>query len=257
MGIEVLTLDGLRIAREVTGQGRPVLLLHGWGGRIESMAPLAASLAGQGYCAHTLDLPGFGRSDVPPQTPEAWGVAEYAACVLRYLDHAGLKPVRLIGHSFGGRIAIVIGAEHPAYVTQMVLTDSAGVRAPATAREHVVRMGSAALRLPGVRALEAPLRRLGRRLAGSEDLKAAGPLEATFRKVVAEDLLPRAARIQAPTLLIWGEQDQDTPLWQGRALEKAIPDAGLVVFQGAGHFAYQERLPEFVRIVHTFFGDRD
>jgi pimeloyl-ACP methyl ester carboxylesterase len=55
--------------------------------------------------------------------------------------------------------------------------------------------------------------------------------------------------------LIWGDQDTDTPLWQGQQLEKLIPDAGLVVFKGAGHFAFQERLNDFVRIVDTFFKD--
>ncbi len=70
--------------------------------------------------------------------------------------------------------------------------------------------------------------------------------------VIRQDLLPYAARIKASTLLLWGELDRDTPLWQGQLLEKTIPDAGLVVFNGAGHFAYMERLPDFVRIVDTF-----
>ena len=87
----------------------------------------------------------------------------------------------------------------------------------------------------------------------SEDLKNAGPLEDTFLRVVREDLVPRAARIKASTLLIWGDQDQDTPLWQAQVLEKTIPDAGLVVFKGAGHFAFQERIADFIRIVDTFF----
>ena len=85
----------------------------------------------------------------------------------------------------------------------------------------------------------------------------AGPLQATFVRVVEQDLLPYAARVARPTLLIWGDRDADTPLWMGRQLEQTIPDAGLVVFQGAGHFSYLERLPDYVRIVHHFFSQQD
>jgi pimeloyl-ACP methyl ester carboxylesterase len=253
MAIVTSRLDGLELASEITGEGRPVLLLHGWGGRIESMQPVAAALAARGYAVHNLDLPGFGRSALPPPAPEVWGVADYARFVAHYLEAANLKPVNLIGHSFGGRIGIVLGADYPQHVEKIVLADSAGVLSPPTARDRLVQIGRAALKLPGLNIFEARLKQWGRDQLGSEDLKNAGPLEATFRKVVAEDLLPRAARIAAPTLLIWGDQDRDTPFWQGQTLEKTIPDAGLVVFQGAGHFAYQERLADFVRIVDTFF----
>jgi pimeloyl-ACP methyl ester carboxylesterase len=75
----------------------------------------------------------------------------------------------------------------------------------------------------------------------------------TFVKVVNEDLLPYAARIKVPTLLLWGDRDEDTPLWQGQLLEKTIPDAGLVVFEGAGHYSYLDRLGETVRILDHFF----
>ena len=71
-------------------------------------------------------------------------------------------------------------------------------------------------------------------------------------QVIEEDLTPYARRVQAPTVLIWGDQDTETPLWQGQRLEQLIPDAGLIVFQGAGHFAFTERLADYVRIVDHF-----
>jgi pimeloyl-ACP methyl ester carboxylesterase len=257
MTITLNVLDGLIVAREVMGEGQPVLLLHGWGGRIESMQRVAERLAPLGYQVHNIDLPGFGRSAIPPET---WGIADYARLATHYLDQAGLKPVSLIGHSFGGRIAIVLGADHPAYVGKMVLADSAGVLTPPTTaqrtRQALFRAANAMLSLPGLGAFQTRLRQWGRNRFGSEDLRTAGPLEPIFRRVIREDLLPFAATIKAPTLLIWGDQDQDTRLWQGQVLEKTIPDAGLVVFRGAGHFAYQERLADFVRIVDTFLKDK-
>jgi pimeloyl-ACP methyl ester carboxylesterase len=86
----------------------------------------------------------------------------------------------------------------------------------------------------------------------SDDYLNAGPLRDTFVRVINEDLTDCARRVQAPTVLIWGDQDDDTPLWHGRRLEELIPDAGLIVFEGAGHFAYLERLSDFVRIVDHF-----
>ncbi len=252
MSIERIQVAGLRTARQVLGEpsAPAVLLLHGWGGAIESMQGVAVALSRRDFCAHALDLPGFGRAQLPP---EAWGAAEYARWAMEYVACAGLERVHLIGHSFGGRLSIVMGAEFPQRVAKIVLTSSAGVLSPPDVRTRLVKAGKAALRLLGLSALEKPMRALARAAFGSDDLKAAGALEPIFRRVVAEDLLPYAARIAAPTLLIWGDQDRTTPLWQAQKLEQTIPDAGLVVFQGAGHFAYQERQAEFVRIVETFF----
>lgn len=255
MTITRLTLDGLTIASEVMGSGTPVLLLHGWGGRIESMRMVAERLASKGYCLHMLDLPGFGRSTLPS---EVWGVPEYARLVAHYLDSVNLKPVSVIGHSFGGRISIVLGADYAEYVDKIVLTDSAGVITPPTGkqqlREIVFNVVKGISALPGFGRLEPRVRRWARDRYASDDLKNAGPLEPIFRLVIRQDLVPYAARIKAPTLLIWGDQDEETPLWQARVLEKTIADAGLVIFRGAGHFAYQERLPDFVHIVDTFLG---
>lgn len=252
MPIEQFTLEGLQSAREISGDSSAptVLLLHGWGGAIESVQGVAAALNKRGFCTHTLDLPGFGRAAMPPET---WGVADYARWVVQYLVYAGVERVHLIGHSFGGRLSMIIGADFPQRVEKIVLTSSAGVLNPPDVRSKLVSAGKAALKLPVLRALEKPMRNLARSAFGSDDLKNAGQLEPIFRRVVAQDLLPYAARIAAPTLLIWGDQDEATPLWQAQALEKTIPDSGLVVFQGAGHFAYQERLPDFIHIVETFF----
>lgn len=254
--IQTETLDQLTFGRLIMGDSNPtpVVALHGWGAKIEAMQGVAAGLAARGYCVHVLDLPGFGRSAIPPSEPDVWGVFDYARFVAHYLDFAGLQRVHLIGHSFGGRLSIVLGADYAERVEKIVLADSAGVVTPPSGgRNALIGMGKAALKLPGLNKFEGKLRQMGRDLLGSEDLKTAGPLEPIFRKVITEDLVPHAARIKAPTLMIWGDQDQDTPLWQAQILEKTIPDAGLVVFQGAGHFAYQERLPDFLRIVDTFF----
>ncbi len=252
-----MLVDGIELNARVVGEGPPVLVLHGWGAAIQSIAPIQDRLAPLGYRVHALDFPGFGQSGLPPT---AWGVADYARFVIAYMDSVQLSRAHLIGHSFGGRVSIVLGADYPDRVHKIVLAASAGVLTLPSARQRLRQTVNRTLRrtfdLPGLNALQPTVQRWYRERYASEDYKNAGPLEETFLKVIREDLVPHAARIKASTLLIWGDQDQDTPLWQAQVLENTIRDAGLVVFKGAGHFAYQERINDFIHIVDTFLKGR-
>lgn len=252
VSVSTITVAGLQTAYAVCGDGPvPVVALHGWGGSVHSFWPVAQQLRRYGYTTHVIAFPGFGGSERPP---EPWGVPEYAAFVVAYLDAQNLERVHLLGHSFGGRVSLVLGADHADRVDKMVLADSAGVRPPGNpARDLLIKAGKSVLHLPGLNRLYEPLRRKTYQQLGATDYLEAGPLQETFVKVVEQDLLTYAARVSRPTLLVWGSLDEDTPLWQGRQLERTIPDAGLHVFEGAGHFSFQERLPEYVRIVHHFF----
>lgn len=248
-------IASLRTGVAVTGDGAPVLALHGWGGGVQSFWPVAQQLEPLGFQVHLLDLPGFGQTEAPPA---AWGVADYMRFVVAYLDAAELERVAVLGHSFGGRISLMLGAEHPDRVSRMVLANSAGLRpAPGLAqqaRTGLAKLVRGTLERAGLNDASARLRDQYVQRFASEDYLTAGPLRETFVRVVEQDLAPFARRIAAPTLLIWGDQDADTPLWQGQALERLIPDAGLVVFNGAGHFSYLERLTDYIRIVHHFLG---
>lgn len=103
-----------------------VLLLHGWGANLKLMQPLGERLAALGFSAYMPDLPGFGESDPPPT---AWSVSDYANFIIAYLDAHQLQQVYLIGHSFGGRIGLVLGADHAERFVKFALADAAGVPA--------------------------------------------------------------------------------------------------------------------------------
>ena len=88
---------------------------------------------------------------------------------------------------------------------------------------------------------------------GSADYNALDEeMRKTFVKVINQDLTELYTDIKAPTLLIWGDEDHETPLWMGREMEKMIPDAGLVIFENGSHFAYLEQLVRFNTIIKTF-----
>ncbi|MEL6270149.1 MAG: alpha/beta hydrolase [Chloroflexota bacterium] len=252
---EHTTINGIHTTHTIHGEGEPVLLLHGWGANITLLWPLIEQLAQKGFRCHAPDLPGFGGTGLPPAT---WSVHDYVAFVLAYIDAQQLACAHLFGHSFGGRLSIVLGAKHADRVNKIVLCDAAGVRGktpwyrqlPVTlyrAVEDKVDDESAPGRLIN-RVRDAYVKR-----TGSSDYLDAGELKETLVEVVSEDLLPFAPQITAPTLLVWGANDEDTPLWQAKALEAAIPDAGLVVFPNAGHYAYLDALPDTVRVIDYFY----
>ncbi len=244
-------LRGVAVAYVYVGDGVPIMVLHGWGSQAAAVRPIVDCLGGRWrVCAP--DLPGFGASMVPP---EAWSVRDYAAVVRALMEHLDMASAHLIGHSFGGRIAIVLAAESPKLVRRLILVNSAGVRHPHGWKE---RLQAAALQ-GGQRALAATagawrtrLRAWAAERFGSDDYRAAGRLRPTFLRVVNEDLRALLPAIQAPTLLIWGAEDRETPLAQGQLLAQAIPDARLEVFPGAGHFSYLDQPTEFCALVRSF-----
>lgn len=230
------------------GAGEPVVVLHGWGGRIESMAPVIHCLTASRRVL-ALDLPGFGEAPAPAT---AWGTADYAAFVREVLAFAGVERADFVGHSFGAKTSLYLAATTQV-VRRLVLAGSSGLRTPpsfkARVKRGVSRAGRSAGKLgpPGRALRDAIYRRIA-----SEDYRNAGPLRPTFVKVVNEDLAELLPKVTASTLLVWGTNDDAVPVAHARTMEAAIPDAGLVLFEGAGHFAYLDEADRFCRIVSHF-----
>ena len=234
-----------------------VLLLHGWGcdGSIfhvfEEELKKHASLL-------IVDFPGHGQSAEPP---EPWGVPEYAEQIYQLLETLKIAKVHIIAHSFGGRVAIWLSSHHPERVDKMVLTGGAGLRAPASQTQskrqkqyqQLKKLVQLAARVPFLKKLSAVWTEKLIQKYGSEDYKRLNPeMRKTFVKVINQDLSGLLPSIKASTLLIWGSLDTATPLWMGQKMEKDIPDAGLVVFDGRTHFAFLEEAQRFQTIVNTF-----
>jgi pimeloyl-ACP methyl ester carboxylesterase len=254
---QVHEIGGLQSHSCILGHGDPVLLLHGWGGSIQSMLPVAKKLAEAGFKSYLIDLPGFGKTQLPPQ---AWGVPDYTQWVIAYLNAMNLDKVFIIGHSFGGRISFILGADHPERIYKNALCSPAGVKLPPTMSQKTLKLGRntlmTVLSLPVLNRYKGRVRENLRQRFSSEDYLNAGPLQETFLQVVRQDLLPYARRVKAPTLLFWGSLDTETPLKMGQILEKEMPDAALIVLDGVGHFGYLDQLPQFVRVVTHFFREK-
>ena len=254
-----IVVNGLEIRERVVGQGDPVLMIHGWGANLELLQPLAQCLEGLDYRLYMLDLPGFGESAEPPAP---YTIFDYAAFCVAYLDLHRLEQVHFFGHSLGGRIGLILGSDHSDRLKRMVLSNSAGIKT----RQPL----SGQLRLRGYRAVREGLRRLGaaaiaeslrqryNKRYASPDFQSASPvMRKTLVNVVSQDLLPNACRVNVPTVLIWGDADTDTPLWMGEKLEKSIPDAALIVHEGAGHYAYLDYARRTASIMNALYSNEE
>ena len=240
------------------GSGKnKVVLLHGWGCDMKFMEPVSAALV-QTHQVLLVDFPGHGESGKPP---EPWGVQEYAACLKELLSRLGFYPCSVIAHSFGCRIAAWLAAEEPALFDRIVFTGAAGIRPKLSdaaqrrsAKYKRLRKYCERIRhIPFLRMAADRLEKKLREKYGSRDYNALDDeMKKTFVKVINLDLSDLYGKIRASTLLIWGDSDTETPLWMGKEMEKRIPDAGLVIFEGGTHFAYLEQLQRFNTIVRQF-----
>lgn len=254
----LLNAGGVQIYYEqMGGQGKHVLLLHGWGCSTQHFAPIAAELA-RDHRVTVMDFPGHGKSGRPPQP---WGVPEYAACVKDLMEQLEIAPCDIIAHSFGGRVALHLAADDPDLVDRLVLTGCAGLKKPQTEEQKKKsekfqkkkKLLQSMKKIPLIgKAAENAEEKL-RQKYGSADYNALdAEMRKTFVKVISEDLRPLLPKIQASTLLVWGEKDDATPLWMGKTMEKEIKDAGLVLFENDDHFAYLHQWPRFVTVVKAF-----
>ncbi len=238
------------------GQGKPLLLLHGWGGNVDSFIPIRNAMQ-KNRRVITVDFPGFGQSIDPPST---WKVKDYAELIAAFIQEMKLEPVDIIAHSFGGRVSIYLASHYKQLVGKLVLVDAAGLipKRPLSYYIKVYRyktlkkiansgMGKGIIKVLGMDS-----KSLGKNAGSSDYQMLNDTMKKVFVSVVNDDLEPYLQNIEASTLLIWGKDDKETPVYFGETMEKKIKDAGLVVLENAGHFSYIDQSASFNKIVSVF-----
>lgn len=238
---------------------KPVtLFLHGWGCDGSVFSFFEKNIRSSKLI---IDFPGHGQSGEPPVP---WGVPEFAEQVFYLLQELKISKIRIVAHSFGGRVAIFLASHHPEVIDRIVITGGAGIRknvSEAQSKRQIQyrRYKKILLAVGRCRPFKGIVNRLMEKLRlkyGSPDyVRLNENMRATFIKVISQDLTEMLPAIQAPSLLIWGSADTETPLWMGEQMEREIPDAGLVVFEGRSHFAFVEEPQRFLMIIKTFFGE--
>jgi pimeloyl-ACP methyl ester carboxylesterase len=223
--VAVQALADGRVIAERIGEFPPrVVALHGWGRTGADFVPVLAGLD-----AVSIHLPGFGPTTVPDSV---WGTSEYAELVADAIRP--FAPVVIVGHSFGGRVAVRLAARHPELISGLVLTGAPLVRLAPTGKPKLsYRLAKWANRV-GVLSDSAMESR--RRQAGSADYNAAqGIMRDIMVKTVNESYDDDLARIATPTWMVWGENDTAAPTAAGKVASERIRGAHWIVVPGEAH----------------------
>lgn len=242
MVINMMKINDIEINYKQYGNpsGKDVVLLHGWGQNIEMMEPLGNNLSN--FHITILDLPGYGKSSEPKS---ALTIYDYKDILKEFLTNLKIDNPIVIGHSFGGRIAIIYASEEK--VEKLVLFGSPCVRNRKPSMKEKVLKGLK--KLPGMNAIGEYMKKY----IGSEDYRKASPImREILVNTVNEDLSECAKKITCPTLLIWGTNDQAAPIEEARELEKLLSDGALIELPGLTHYAYLEALPQVINILNNF-----
>ncbi|MEE1054769.1 MAG: alpha/beta hydrolase [Acutalibacteraceae bacterium] len=248
-----VNIDGLNIEYITEGEGQPVLLLHGWGSSFGVYRGIINTLKNR--CRlFAVNFPGCGGSDTM-DTP--WSLDDYCHFVLKFMAAVGISDPILIGHSHGGRVILKMAADGMVNPPKIVLLDSAGLIPKKSTKQKLRAKSFKAIKrvlsLPVIKNHSEPLLDKARKHYGSADYNAAPEvLRKTLVSLVNTDLRDIIHNIKCPTLLIWGENDTATPLSDAKIIESLIPDSGLCVIKGTGHYSFCEQPYQAHAILNSF-----
>ncbi|MBO4343318.1 MAG: alpha/beta hydrolase [Clostridia bacterium] len=251
--------DKLDINYIEKGVGKTVVLLQGWGTKAEYYGVITDALC---KYAHVLvpEFPGFGKTTEPSQ---AYDIKDYADFTLAFLEKLGEKDVTLIGHSHGGRVIIELASREnlPLNIEKAVLIDSAGIKRKKSFSKKVriafFKFCKTFLRIPFVKkAFPDALDKLQKKFGSADYASSSAILRQSMVKVINGDMTDKLHLIKVPTLLIWGDDDDATPLSDAKTMEKEIADCGLVVIKGGGHFSFLKDPALTSRVLESFLNNK-
>ena len=239
-----IVIKDLNIYYEKLGRkGKKVVLLHGWGQNTEMMAFIADFLK-QHFIVYNIDFPGFGKSDEPTS---AWSCDDYTEFLRDFCLKNKIDNPIFIAHSFGCRIAIRYAYRYGAF--KMALTGAAGIRDKRTISWYIKTYSYKLAK----KILPKSILDKYQNKVGSTDYKNAnGVMRQTFVKVVNDDITELLPSINCETLLVFGENDEATPVAKGRMMEKLMPNAALVIFENQDHYAYFNEAQRFNLVLDAF-----
>lgn len=245
-----IIVDNLAITYEISGNGKTVLMLHGWGDDHNTYRALSEKLTNN-FKLVALDLPGFGLSQSPPK---AWNLDDYAALVADFLVKLRLTPYAIIGHSNGGALAIRGLSRGKLKADKLVLIASAGIRNTHKAKKALIKSVAKTGKVATVWLPRSTRAKLQRKLYGSvgSDLFLKPELKETFALTVRQDIQDDAAKLNLPVMLINADRDPAVPLSYGERLHALIDGSTLEVISDNDHFVHQRQSEKLATLILGF-----
>lgn len=225
-------VGGWPIGYEVAGEGEPVVLVHGLSGSTRWWSRNVPAIA-ERHRIYLVDLPGFGTMR---SLRRLFVLAEAATWLSQWMEAAGLERAHLVGHSMGGYVSVRLAASRPELVRRLVLVAPAGVPAERSMLGHLVP-----LLLAAHYATPSFMPVLVR------DALRMGPMTLwrAARDLLAADVRGDLRNIEAPTLLVWGENDALIPPAVGDLLREEIPNSRLLLLERSGHVPMFDQPQDF------------
>lgn len=237
---------------EKYGNGnKNILILPGWGDTRKTFDYMIQFLKEE-YTVYIIDWPGFGNSNFPNTNITVY---DYAQLINSFINELELNHLTLIGHSFGGRVIILLTGYYKKVYDKIILIDSAGIK-PRKKISKIMKQTTYKL----LKKLKYILPRKWRKkyleklvsLFGSVDYKNLSlAMRKSFSNIVNEDLSVYLRDIQNEVLLLWGNNDTDTPLQDGKKMNKTIKESSLIVLNGT-HYVYLENIYLVNNIIYEY-----
>jgi pimeloyl-ACP methyl ester carboxylesterase len=220
-------------------QNNPTLIiLHGWQSSKEKWQVVKENLEKQGLKVIVPDLPGFKKEN---ELNRSWNLDNYLRWFEKFSSEIS-EPFFLLGHSFGGRMAIKFAAQHPEKLKGLILVSAAGIKHKKTFKQNLFfKMAKTGKKFSFLPFFSFFRKAFYKFIVREKDYaRAQGFLKETFKKIIAEDLTPYFLKIKISTLIIWGEKDKMTSLSDAYLMNKKIPNSKLEILKKIGHLPYRE-----------------
>lgn len=234
--------EGISLYYEKYGnKPNTIVILPGWGDTRHTFDSLISVLS-LTSTVYILDYPGFGNTKFPNHSMTIY---DYASMIHSWVTDLDLKDPLFIGHSFGGRLLILLNGYYHYNYSNFIFLDAAGIKPKKTFKVRLRNVRYSLLKkfaciLPKKKRKDY-LNSLFQKFASPDYLSLDESMRPTFRNVVNTDLSYYLKNITSRVLLIWGENDSATPIKDAKRMNKDIPNSELIILKGLGHFPYLER----------------
>ena len=238
-----IIINGIKTNYQVFGEGQPFLILHGWGSNSDRWQIIGEKISKKGLKVIIPDMPGFGKSEIP-KTP--WDFNSYVNWIEEFTKTLNLGNFYLLGHSFGGAIAVKVAVNAPQKVNKLFLVASACIR-KRTIFKKVLAKISKVVKVFSFLPYYLLIRKAFYKfiIRKSDYVYTEGIMKETYLKAISEDISCHLSFIKAPTVIIWGEKDESTLVENAHFINEKIRGSKLIIIPGVGHNLNQ-KVPEIL-----------
>lgn len=233
-----------------------IIILHGWSSKIEKWSPVIKEFEKKGLKVFFPKLPGFGEK----MPAKSFNLDDYSQWLKKYLEEKKLKKAVILGHSFGGWVALKFTSENPKHLSRLILISSSGIKHSNPLKFLfllISKIGKLIFLIPGISLFRKPARWFFYRLIGEKDYYQANRWQKeTLKKILKEHLNQEALeKIKTPVLILWGKKDEVTPIEDAYLLNKKIKNSKLLVLPSASHSLPFEEKEWLVKQVVSFLDE--